>query len=124
MLNVLIVGLILSVVVLFLQIKRLSKQIRVLSAFIAGLSRYSTNSISNVLDISSHEELMGSLEYKKLLNSVEHEFQEDFWITPYEKFLKKDRHLFYEEKMGNGGFNMMYWDFFDKQLSEFKNIKK
>jgi hypothetical protein len=35
-----------------------------------------------------------------------------------------DRDLVYEGKYGNGGFNMIYWDFFDMALADMKEPKK
>lgn len=37
---------------------------------------------------------------------------------PYEKFVKSNRNLFWEEKLSNGGFNQMFLDFHDKCVKE------
>ncbi len=50
-------------------------------------------------------------------------FEQDFWATPYEKFVKSNRNLFFEEKLGNDGFNQMFLDFHDKCLKEWYAIK-
>jgi len=45
-------------------------------------------------------------------------------MNPYWKWISKDRNLFYDEKYANDGFNMIYWDFFDKAVSDIKKAEK
>jgi hypothetical protein len=61
--------------------------------------------------------------YDLLLKDVSSSFEEDFWVEPYKKFVKSDHNLFWEEKMGNGGFNAMFWDFHEKCLKEWYAIQ-
>ena len=76
------------------------KRLRVMTAFVAGL----TKSIED-----------SGVEYKKILDNIVEQFNEDYWIDAHNDFIKSERGLFWEDKLANGGFPMMYLDFFDKQ---------
>jgi hypothetical protein len=55
--------------------------------------------------------------YDIVLENIDWEFGKDFLLQHYEKWLKHDRNLFFEEpRYGGDGFNFMYLDFFDRRL--------
>jgi hypothetical protein len=90
----------LGLLAVFVELCREQKRTRVLGSFIAGLVAY---------------ELDKDVPYEQLLFYISHEFEADFWSEPALRFLKRDRNLFHSEPMGNGGFNMLFWDFFDRE---------
>jgi hypothetical protein len=101
---------------------------RILQSFIAGLikgvsdyvSRTDTQELSTAGDVVKVYDRKFPIPYHKLLQTIVREFQRDFWMKPYWKWLKNDRKLFYEKKCANDGFNMIYWDFFDNALAEIR----
>jgi len=93
---------------LFLSLRKEKKRLRVLTSFISGL-----------IDLASHQIEGGR---NAVLDYVTASFEEDFWATPYEKFVKSDRNLFWEQKLGNGGFNQVFLDFHDKCQKEWYAI--
>lgn len=94
-----------AVICLYVGLRREKRRTRVLGAFIAGLIV---------------RELDREVPYEELLFYVTHEFEADFWAFPAKRFLKHDRNLFFSEPMGNGGFNLLFWDFFDREKSMFE----
>jgi hypothetical protein len=74
--------------------------------------------ISSAADIVKIYDKKFPIPYNEILQNVSREFEKDFWTRPYSKWIKKDRNLFYEGKYANDGFNMIYWDFFDKTVAE------
>ncbi len=100
-----VLGIFTFLIVLYVgyELRREQRRTRMLSAFIAGL-------IARELD--------NGVDYDQLLFYISHEFGEDYWAEPARTFLKRERNLFHRENMGNGGFNMLFWDFFDRE----KNI--
>jgi hypothetical protein len=101
----------------YLQITREKKRNRILQSFIAGLIR-SISDYHSKTDSVSPEDVPEKntqlpIPYKKILEDIQYEFSKDFWMTPYEEWLKQDRLIFNDEKYGNDGFNFIYWDFFD-----------
>ncbi|MFA6119716.1 MAG: hypothetical protein WC688_07370 [Parachlamydiales bacterium] len=106
-------------VYLWISLKKEKKRLRVLTSFVSGLVRYVSkvpamieegmNKGVNIRDVKG---------YDIVLKDIADSFELDFWATPYDKFIKSDRNLFYEEKMGNDGFNTIFLDFYDKCLKE------
>lgn len=56
--------------------------------------------------------------YKNIIESVKHEFEEDFWVNPLKKFIKEDRNLFWDNKLANGGFTQLYSQFYNVVFKE------
>ncbi|MDD3896462.1 MAG: hypothetical protein PHU04_01265 [Candidatus Peribacteraceae bacterium] len=98
----LLIGLVVLNLYIFYELKQEKKRTRILGAFISGIIVH----------------LKKEKPYPDLLEDIANEFGEDFWIEPFKKWQKKDRLLFYNSRMGNGGFNMKYWDLHDKLFSE------
>ena len=89
---------------ILISLNKEKKRLRVITAFIAGL----TKSIED-----------SGVEYKKILDNIVEQFNEDYWIEPHNEFIKSGRNLFWDDKLANGGFSMLYFDFFDKQKETF-----
>ena len=104
--------LILSVVVfyLYLDLRKERKRTRILSHFISGI----------MLKISKQREGL----YKELLEEVQGQIEEDYWVVPLKKFVKKERNLFWQENLSNGGFNQVYLDLHDRITKEWLEIEK
>lgn len=106
----------------YLQIAREKKRNRILQSFIAGIIRSISDYHSKTDSISPEnvpeKNNKSPISYKEIIENVQYEFSKDFWIKPYEKWLKEDRLIFYNEKYGNDGFNFIYWDFFDDLLKQ------
>ena len=118
---------ILTILVAYLlfEFQKEKRRNRVLQAFIAGTIR----SISEYIGTDHHDLLSSDdlvkiydkklpIPYSDVLHNISKEFEKDFWSDPYRKWLKKDRNLFYKNKYANDGFNMIYWDFFDRAVAQ------
>ena len=109
---------------LFLSLRKEKKRLRVLTSFIGGLMRFVSKVPAMVDEVVSKEVNPRDVNgYDIVLKDIADSFEQDFWATPYEKFVKSDRNLFWEEKLGNGGFNQMFLDFHDKCVKEWYAIK-
>jgi hypothetical protein len=84
------------------------------------VSRTDIQGISSADDIIKIYDRKFPISYDEILDAISREFEKDFWMKPYWKWVSKDRNLFYDEKYSNDGFNMIYWDFFDKSVSDKK----
>ena len=101
---------------------------RILQSFTAGIIKSVSDYVSktDMPDISSAAELVKiydkkfPIPYNEMLQNISNEFEKDFWIRPYWGWIQKDRNLFYERQYANDGFNMIYWDLFDKALVDLK----
>ena len=96
---------------------------RILAAFVAGVVRCISDYRSETDRISDAEDIperSSRLPIPLRYCSGEHILgvSKDFWVEPYEKWLKRDRNLFSDPKYGDDGFNFIYYDFFDKLLRE------
>ena len=113
---------------LLFELRKEKRRNRIMQSFMAGLirgvsdyvSRTDTHELSTPTDIAKVYERKFPIPYNELLQSISREFQKDFWMNLYWKWIKKDRNLFYEEKYANDGFNMIYWDFFDDALADIR----
>lgn len=109
---------------LFMQFQKEKRRNRILQSFVAGLIKSMSDYVSqtDVIDISSANGISRiydkkfPIPYNEIINAIGHEFQKDFWMNPYWQWIRKDRNLFYDRKYANDGFNMIYWDFFDKAV--------
>ncbi len=110
------------IIYIFLSLRKEKKRVRVLASFIGGLIGFVSKAPSNIGE-TTHEEVGRHNGYEVILKEIGNYFEEDFWTTPYEKFVKLDRNLFWEEKLRNGGFNQVFLDFHDKCLKEWYAIK-
>ena len=114
-----VVLIVLMWVLFLLYIER--KRNRVLGAFVAGVVRKLGDVICAVERIAPESvELPQKQAYELILKGVLAEFQEDFWMKPYSKWLKRGGGLFHEDAYLNGGFPAMYSDLFDLALEEHK----
>jgi len=96
----------------YLQITREKKRNRILQSFIAGLIRGISDYHSKTDSISPEDapekNTQLPIPYKKILEDIQYEFSKDFWMKPYEEWLKQDRLIFNDKKYGNDGFNFIY----------------
>jgi hypothetical protein len=114
---------------LFFEVQKEKRRNRIMQAFTAGIIKSMSDYISStdMPDISSAADIAKAfnrkfpIPYNEIIQNIIKEFQKDFWMNPYWKWIKNDRNLFYEEKYGNDGFSMIYWDFFDKAIADIKN---
>ncbi len=118
--------------ILFYQLKCERRKVRILSAFVAGAIEALGTSISALENLGKcidgkNEVHEYKASYKYVLEFVHHNLNKDFWSEPwgksYEKWLKKDRNLFYERSLANGGFNEMYQDLHDEACKEWNTEK-
>lgn len=109
---------------LFLSLRKEKKRLRVLTSFVGGLIK-SASKVPAMIDEVVRKEVNARdvNGYEMVLKDISDSFEQDFWATPYEKFVKSDRDLFWENKLGNGGFNQMFLDFHDKCLKEWYAIQ-
>lgn len=113
---------------LFFEIQREKRRNRIMQSFIAGLiksvsdytSRSDMENISTVADLAKIHDKKFPIPYSEILRDITHEFEKDFWVKPYWKWVKKDRSLFYDDRYANDGFNMIYWDFHDSAIAQIK----
>ncbi|MDH5561880.1 MAG: hypothetical protein OEY59_13605 [Deltaproteobacteria bacterium] len=103
-----------------LKVEKEKKRNRILQSFVAGIIRSISDYKSTTDSIGDDDDLPTlnkkiPIPYGKVLECVDCEFEKDFWITPYEKWLQADRSLFDDSNYGNDGFNFVYLDFFDRQ---------
>jgi len=114
------------VVYLFVEFQKERRRNRILQSFTAGIiksmsdyvNRTDMPDISSAADIVKIYDKKFPIPYNEILQNISREFEKDFWTRPFWKWIKKDRNLFYEGKYANDGFNMIYWDFFDKTVTE------
>lgn len=128
MIEIILVAIVMLLVYLLFEFQKERRRSRILQSFLAGLiksisdyvSRTDMSDISSAADITKIYDREFPIPYSELLQNISREFQKDFWLKPYEKWITKDRNLFYEGKYANDGFNMIYWDYFDKALSDMR----
>ena len=82
------------------------------------------NDIASAADLVKIYDRKFPIPYTEILQNISNEFEKDFWARPYWRWIRKDRSLFYERQYANDGFNMIYWDLFDKALSDLKNASE
>ena len=117
---------------LFFQFQKERRRNRILQSFLAGLIKSTSDYVSrtDLSDISSADDIIKihdkkfPIPYSEILEAISREFEKDFWMNPFWKWVSKDRNLFYDEKYANDGFNMIYWDFFDKAVSEIQEAEE
>jgi hypothetical protein len=115
-------------VFLIFEIQKEKRRNRILQSFIAGIIKSVSDYVSrtDMLDISSAADIVKiydkkfPIPYNEILQNISKEFEKDFWTRPYLEWIQKDRNLFYERKYINDGFNMIYWDLFDKTILDLK----
>ena len=125
---VLLTLIVILTVYLFFEIQKEKRRNRILQSFTAGIIKSVSDYVSqtDAVDISSASDIVKvydkkfPIPYNIILQNINKEFEKDFWTRPYWKWIKKDRNLFYERKYLNDGFNMIYWDLFDKALADLK----
>jgi hypothetical protein len=115
---------IILIVYLLFEIQKEKRRNRILQSFVAGIIRSICAYASRTDDISSASDIIKiydkkfPIPYNEFLQNIGGEFKKDFWMNRFWKWIKKDRNLFYDGKYYNDGFNMIYWDFFDKTAAE------
>jgi hypothetical protein len=88
------------------------------------VSRTDMVDISSASDITKIYDKKFPIPYTEILKNVTHEFEKDFWLKPFWKWVKDDRNLFYENKYANDGFNMIYWDFYDYAIEQIRKVQE
>lgn len=130
MYNPLSIVLVIAVIYLYLQIKKEQKRNRILQSFVAGNTSMLGRLLLKVNDLEriqkgEESELTSNIIYHKLiLPEIDAYFKVDFWVKPYDKWLKNDRNIFYDDKYRNVGFNTIYLDFVDMNIAEFKKTQE
>lgn len=133
MLTIFIFAIIIILAGFFLiEIQKEKRRNRILQSFIAGIIKSVSDHVSktDMLDISSAADIVKiydkkfPIHYNEILQNISKEFEKDFWTRPYLKWIQRDRNLFYERKYTNDGFNMIYWDLFDKAILDLKKEDK
>ena len=117
---------------LLVQFQKERRRNRILQSFLAGLIKSLSDYVSrtDLSDISSADGIIKihdkkfPVPYNEILEAISREFEKDFWMNPLWKWISKDRNLFYDEKYANDGFNMIYWDFFDKAVSKIQEAEE
>lgn len=125
--SILLVLGILYILVIHFRLEKEQKRNRVTQAFMAGIIR-SISDYNSKTDLVSPKEIperknKNLIEYKEIIENIQYEFSKDFWIEPYDQWLKTDRNLFDDSKYGNDGFNFIYLDMFDKAKFDYKSNK-
>ena len=113
---------------LLFEIQKEKRRNRILQSFTAGIiksvsdyvSKTDMNDIASAADLVKIYDKKFPIPYNEMLQNISNEFEKDFWTRPYWRWIQKDRNLFYERQYANDGFNMIYWDLFDKALVDLK----
>jgi hypothetical protein len=107
---------------------RLDKEIkrnRMHQAFTAGIIRTITDYHSKTDSIENNVPERPTklpIPYQAILENIDWELSKDLLMANYEKWLKEDRNIFYDEKKyGDDGFNFMYLDLFDKKIKQWNS---
>jgi len=126
MINILLFLLVFGLIICFLWVNfKLNKEMkrnRILQAFIAGIIRAISdyNSKNDQLDEDELPDRTTQLPipYNMVLEHIDWELSKDLVFTNYEKWLKQNRTLFFDNKQYHApdGFNFMYLDLFDKKV--------
>lgn len=117
---------------LFIGVQKEKRRNRILQSFMAGIIKRISDYVSqtDLRDIICADDVgkkfsnQFPIPYKEVLDNINHEFSKDFWIQPYWKWIKAGRNLFYENKYANDGFDMIYWEFYDKAIAEMEKESK
>lgn len=109
------------------KIEKEKKRNRTVQAFLAGVIR-AISDYQSITDKDKDEEDLPPrsksmpVPYETVMENIDWEFDKDSLLQHYEKWLKHDRNIFFEEKKyGGDGFNFMYLDFFDRRLKEWNS---
>jgi hypothetical protein len=105
------------VIYLFIEFQKEKRRNRILQSFTAGIIK----SISDYISQTDMADVIIANDFEKIHSRkfpINHEFEKDFWMRPYRKWIINDRNIFHETKYANDGFNMIYWDFFDNAVAE------
>lgn len=120
-----IIALIILNTYIFISLKKEKRRLQILTSFVGGLMQFSSK-IPAVIDEAINKKGGRSDDvdgYRIILEDISSIFEKDFWENPYEKFIKHDRNLFWEQKLYNAGFNQIFLDFYDKSLKEWYAAK-
>lgn len=121
LLFLLVCGLFICLMWVNFKLKKEIKRNRMHQAFTAGIIRtisdyQSKTDSTDEFDLPDRTTEL-PIPYQTVLENIDWELSKDLLMTNYEKWLKKDRNIFYDEKeYGDDGFNVMYLDLFDKKL--------
>lgn len=117
----LIIGLIIGLLWINRNLKLEMRRNRILQGFIAGIIRVISDYRSRT---DRHDEIelpnratQLPIPYETVLENIDWELSKDLLLANYEKWLKENRNIFFDEKeYGDDGFNFFYLDFFDEKL--------
>ena len=125
MINIFLFLLVLGVIICFLWVNhKLDKEMtrnRILQAFIAGIIR-AISDYKGVNDEMHKDDLPDRttklpIPYDMLLENIDWELSNDLLLGKYEKWLKDNRLLFFDNKRyACFGFNIIYMNLFDKKI--------
>jgi hypothetical protein len=105
----------------------LEKEIRrnhILQSFISGIIRSISDYRSRTDNLESDKDIPEKgtqlpIPYSTILENIDRELSKDQLLEHYEKWLKTDRNIFFDDKRYFGdGFNFMYLDLFDKKIKQ------
>ena len=126
MINILLFLLVFGLLICFLWVNfKLNKEMRknrILQAFIAGIirviSNYNSKTDRNHEDDLPDRATQLPIPYRRVLENIDWELSKDQLLANYEKWLKQDRNIFFDNNRYSGdGFNFIYLDLFDKKLN-------
>jgi len=121
LLLLLIIGVVFYITWVNFKLNSEMKRNRILQAFVAGLIRVISDYHSKTDqldddDVPDHASQL-PIPYKTVLENIDWELSKDMLLVNYEKWLKQDRNIFYDDKRYSGdGFNFIYMDLFDNKL--------
>lgn len=121
LLSIFIFGLIICFLWLNSKLDKEMRRNRILQSFIAGIIR-SISDYNSKTDRIDEDDLPDRstqlpIPYRTVLENIDWELSKDQLLANYEKWLKQDRNIFFDDKRYSGdGFNFIYLDLFDKKL--------
>lgn len=112
-----IVIIVLLLLSFYLYIER--KRNRILGAFITGIVWKLSDVMCAVERIPPDDKEVDRMDaYKLILKDVVYMLQEDLWIKPYSKWLKRGSGLFAHDDSAMGGFPKIYSDLYELAQKE------
>jgi hypothetical protein len=129
--NIIFTGLFLLIIIGIVSINfRLNKEIkknRILQSFISGIIRSISDYRSKTDQFCEEGEIPDRvtqlpIPYLTILKNVDVELSKDQYLKNYEKWLKLEKNIFFDDERYSGdGFNFMYLDLFDKKLNKWNS---
>lgn len=112
---IVLITLTLFIGIIYYRLRIQEERLRVLMAFVAGLFERSAKH-SQIINEKNEDTKLKLFKdyagYKDTIHSIASYFEEDYWSTPFRKFLLSKWNLFVDNRLANGGFDQIYKDFF------------